>query len=205
LLLDFAGNSGRHRLVSALDILAGKYTDDEVKAAKDIAEKAPGIDAQEALEKAKGELAEKARKEAEREAARRATVKAKKVAYTARTVNPFRLFGVQDPEATRGDWQAPPADPAQIEQLKRWGFDVPPDCTSSQAETLIRKAKHRRAAGLCTYKQARTLAKQGFDTSKMRFETASSLIQALFDHNWRPPQDLVRSILSGERQPGMEG
>ncbi|HXJ32243.1 MAG TPA: DEAD/DEAH box helicase [Gemmatimonadales bacterium] len=205
LLLDFAGNSGRHRLVSALDILAGKYTDDEVKAAKDIAEKTPGIDAQEALEKAKTDLAEKARKEAEREAARRAAIKAKKVAYSARTVDPFRLFGVADPEAERGDWQAPPADPVQIEQLKRWGFDVPPDCTSSQAETLIRKAKHRRAAGLCTYKQARTLAKQGFDTSKMRFEVASNLIQALFDHNWRPPADLVASILSGSREVGVEG
>lgn len=205
LLLDFSGNSGRHRLVSALDILAGKYTDDEVKAAKEIAEKTPGIDAQEALEKAKSDLAEKQRKEAEREAARRAAVKAKKVAYTARTVNPFAVMGVADPEATR-DWQAPLADGAQLDRLAKYGFDIPDRCTSAQAETLIRKAKQRRAQGFCTYKQARTLGKRGFDTSTMKFETASDLITAFVQNGWRHPSPSeISAIMDRGREVGIEG
>jgi superfamily II DNA or RNA helicase len=207
LLLDFAGNSGRHRLVSALDILAGKYSDDEVKAAKEIAEKTPGIDAQEALEKAKADLAEKQRKEAEREAARRAAVKAKKVAYTARNVDPFAVMGVADPEAARGDWNAAPADAAQMMKLEKWyGKDVPRDCTSSQAEKLIRAFKARMAKGLCTYKHTKALSRHGYDTSRMTFDTASALMTAISANGYqRLDRATSDAILHREFEPGWDG
>lgn len=207
LLLDFVGNSGRHRLVSALDILAGKYTDDEVAAAKQIAEETPGIDAQEALEKAREELIEKARREAEREAARRAAIKAKKVSYQTRAVDPFAAMGVRDPEEFRGGVGVAHADPEQLHKLERWyGKDVPAECTSSQAEHLIRAFRRRMAQGLCTYKQQRILGSHGYDTSRMTFDTASQLMTAIVENNYHALAPSVSAaILGGVREPGWAG
>lgn len=203
LLLDFAGNSGRHLLVSALDILGGKYTDEEVKAAKEIAEEKPGINGQEALEKAREELAEKARKAAEREAAKRAAIKAKKVNYTSERMNPFSFGGVAEGDQIG----SPPADHQQLAKLEGWyGKDVPPDCTSAQAERLIRAFRHRMAAGLCTYKQGKQLGQRGYDTSRMRRETAHALMDAIVKNHWRALDPSVSAeILNRGREPGSEG
>ncbi|HET6279431.1 MAG TPA: hypothetical protein VFH73_00635 [Polyangia bacterium] len=184
--------------------MAGKYTDDEVTKAKDIAEETPGIDAQEALEKAREELEEEKRKQALREAARRAGIKAKKSQYSKREVNPFAVLHMDDPVEMNGLAGSVASD-SQLFELNKAGLDIPIGCTSSQAEKLMRMVRHRRAAGLCSYKQARLLGKKGFDTTKMRRETAGALIQAFIDHAWHPPQQLLGEIMSRTRQPGEEG
>lgn len=207
LLLDFVGNSGRHRLVSALDILAGKYTDEELEAAKAIAEEQPGIDAQEALEKARAEIEEKARKEAERAAARRANVKAKAVKYSTKEVNPFGVFGVKDPaQDPWADRYSVPATEAQLGTLAKFGMDPPKNCSRAQASKLIGVAIDRKQRKLCSYKQLRQLQRRGIDAQKMPFETARSLMDAIAANGWRDlPPAQVQDIIGRGREVGAEG
>lgn len=207
LLLDFVGNSGRHRLVSALDILAGKYTDEETARAREIVEASQGIDAQEALEKARAELEEKKRKEAERAAARRAGVKAKAVKYGVKDIDPFAVYGVknpaEDPWADR--FGSPAASEAQLNTLTKFGMDIPKGCTKSQASKLIGVAIERKQRGLCSYKQSKQLQRRGIDAKNLSFEKARALMDAIAANGWRDlPPAQVATILGG-RQPGAEG
>lgn len=63
-ILDFAGNAGRHRLVTTVDILGGEYKPEEIELAKEMTVGDGAVDTAEALEKAREEL-ERKRREAE--------------------------------------------------------------------------------------------------------------------------------------------
>ena len=92
LILDFVGNSGRHKLVTPLDVLAGKPLPDDVR--RDAAGlMAEGRLGEEALREAEEKAQERARRETERRA-RAAKVRAD-VAYRAKTVDPFELLRVE--------------------------------------------------------------------------------------------------------------
>ncbi len=92
-ILDFVGNSGHHKLVTCVDVLGGKITEEARQAAKQKAVKdgkpvrilVTMTNAEVELEKQKREAAEKAR---QREAARKAHLLAS-VNYHSQNVNPF--------------------------------------------------------------------------------------------------------------------
>jgi superfamily II DNA or RNA helicase len=91
-VLDFAGDSGKHKLVSVADVLGGKYPPEVVAAAQKAAE-APGeardiSSLLEAAEKARLERAAEAEKKRQDEAAKRAAIRAR-ANYHAAEVNPF--------------------------------------------------------------------------------------------------------------------
>ena len=56
LLIDFVGNSGRHKLISGLDLLGGKYTEEERRVAKEIAADGDLHDIEGALDEARTSL-----------------------------------------------------------------------------------------------------------------------------------------------------
>jgi superfamily II DNA or RNA helicase len=88
LVLDYVGNSGRHKIVTAMDVLGGKYTDDVRKAAGKIAE-SEAVDVKVALERAAAERElelEIAARDAE---ARRKLIRAQRVEYVQRDVSVF--------------------------------------------------------------------------------------------------------------------
>jgi superfamily II DNA or RNA helicase len=202
IIVDITGHAGKHRLISPVDILGGRYTEDErARAKKNLTKEAGEVG--KALAQARDELRAEEKAKAEATARRAAAAQIK---LRRKIIDPWAVLGREDPIGEPG---APggttPADGYQLRWLEQAGVDIPQGCTTSQAAALMRAVTHRRAAGLCTYKQARTLGRQGFDTSKMRKDTASALVQALFDHKWHPPRALVDDILNRAREPGEEG
>jgi superfamily II DNA or RNA helicase len=201
LLLDFVGASGKHKLVHPLDVLGGKFPDEEVERAKKLlADKKMG--AAEAMTAARAQL------EAER-AARAEALKALQLAkLKARVVevDPFRhTAGERDDSALPAD--RAPRSQAQVSMLERFGLQlhqVPR--TSAEAQKLIGKLIARRKAGLCTWKQSQLLNSKGIPAERVSFENASKLIEAIIANGWQPlPIARVDAILSPPREPGGEG
>jgi superfamily II DNA or RNA helicase len=203
LVLDFVGNSGKHRLASALDVLDGKWDDEVVEKARDILE-AQGMDgmlAEDALEQAAREVeAAKAR-----EAAKRLKVKAKGAKRIVVERDPFAVLGVKDPAAD--PWAArfsPEATPAQVQALVKFGVDVPEGVSAAQAHKLMDACVARRERGLATFKQVRLLKRYGIDGVAWSFAQAHAFMGALAQNNWRP-LDAEQLARVTAREPGMEG
>lgn len=197
LVLDFAGNSGRHKLVSALDILAGKWPDDVVERAK---KDATGGRSEEALARAAATI------EAEKAAAiaKRARIKAT-VNYKAQSVDPFAVLGMKDEHDPRDKGSREPLTPGQVQTLEKFKVDVPSGCTRSQASRLIGTAILRRRKGLATYKQLKTLSRYAIDASRMYMSTASRVLDAIADNNWQAISTETVTRIVNSREVGEDG
>jgi superfamily II DNA or RNA helicase len=201
LLLDFVGNSGRHRLVSGLDILDGKRDEETLDRAAEIVEESPeGIDPQEALERAAAEL-EAARA---REAAKRAKVTAA-VKHRAQEVDPFGVFHMERGESD-GDEERFGVTPSekQLATLANAGVDITQVKTRAQASRLIGTVFSRREKGLASFKQLKTLQKYGITKINVGFTRASAIIDAIAQNGWRAPSAGQLDALM-QRTPGEEG
>jgi superfamily II DNA or RNA helicase len=203
LAIDIAGNSGRHALVTAIDILAGTYDDEVVAKAKKKAADNPGMDASEAL----AEAAREVEADRERAAKKRAAIKAK-VKHTSREIDPFAFFGLHNPE--HDSWaERYRNDPtvAQVETLKKLGIDDA-GLTKAQASKLIDAASKRRAAGFASMRQVRMLAKLGIQApERLSSGVASRLCGAVFQnkatgYGWGFKPGEAAEILSAGRAPG---
>lgn len=199
LVLDFSGNAGRHKLVSGLDILAGKWPDEVVERAKQDAQDQPAMRSEEALERAAAAL------DAERKAATaaRARIKAD-VTWKASTVDPFAVLGLR----VGGDDEprnSPPATPGQVETLGKFKLDIPEGITRYEASKLIGTAIMRKQRGLATYRQIKALSRYSIDAQRMYMSTASKLMDAISANGWQaiPQSEITRIVES--RQPGEDG
>jgi superfamily II DNA or RNA helicase len=182
LVLDWTGNTGRHQLISAVDVLAGKYSEATVKAAKELLKgESHPLSAEEALRRAEIRLAEEERKRAE--AAQRALVIGK-ATFTATTNRPFATLGIQ--VESRG-WDKP-ATPSQLQYLERCRFEQKEPLTAAQAQAMIGEIQRRRKAGLCTVKQAACLKRAGMNEN-MSFSQAKEIMDRLASNGWRWPQN----------------
>lgn len=185
LVLDFVGNAGRHVLINPLDVLAGKpLPEDVAKRARELAEE--GAPTEEALAKAEQEAIERERAR-ERAAARAAKVRAE-AAYRAKVIDPFGIVG-------NGEGDSTPASHAQLAYLEKLG--VPEKelrryqaASKRDVSNLIDQLRKRRADNLCTYKQARTLAKYGLRTD-VDFNEAGRIITAIANNGWRCPDSVA--------------
>lgn len=180
LVLDFVGNSGRHRLIGPADALAGReLTDDERKiAAKKLA------DGQLELEEL---LAASEREAAEQKAARRRELNsAALVLYREREVDVF--LGDLMPAFDRDSAAARrPATPQQLAEIERCKLGKPPiGVSEAEAAAMLQAVKARREAGLCTIPQARLLERMGCDSKGVTFTRAGQLISMLAAANWKP-------------------
>lgn len=164
LVLDFVGVTRRHRLVTPADVLSAKEDSAEV-----VAEAvARGGDMLEALELAREEVAERTKKNS------------KAARWRAEMVD---LFG----DLPEGDERSDPATDRQRDMLLRSGLKLPDDLTKAQASKLIDGVLARRQSGLCTYKQARLLQRNGYDARQMTFAEANDRITQLMS-GWRRPE-----------------
>lgn len=180
LILDFVGNSGRHKLVTVKDILGGNYSDQIVEMAEaDIAaagKRGEATDVQQAFARA-ADRAERLKAEQRKQI----VAKAK---FTTRFVNPFDVFDMvpaREPGWHRG---RRPTDTMKF-CLRNAGVDnaTIEKASFTTAGQMIAKIKERRNQGLCTFKQARVLANNGYDTD-CTFEQASEIITKLAV-NWK--------------------
>jgi superfamily II DNA or RNA helicase len=190
LVLDFVGNSGRHQLVNALDVLGGKDIPPEVrKLAGDYAGR--GMDLEGAMCAAEREV-ERRRKLADE--MKRARVRAD-LDYRTQEVNPFsgrsgeafEILGMKRPTEAADVSQRMTA--AQDGLLKKHGVELPKVTARTDASRLIGAMFKRRDRNLCTYKQARILARAGLRTN-LYFEDARKAIDALAANKWQSNDEI---------------
>jgi superfamily II DNA or RNA helicase len=203
LLLEFTGNSGKHQLASAIDILGGKYDEEEIEAAKTIIRERPGTRAGDAMVEAHEAIETKKRNEAARK-----LLIAARANYTKRDYNPFDVMHMK---ATREErWSerfggAVPSD-AQLAYLAARKVDVPKDLTKAKASALIGNLKKREVLGLANYNQTKKLESYGIPAINLSYKKACDLMWEIQRNNNRPPsQAVVDGILNREREAGEDG
>lgn len=175
LLLDFAGNAGRHKLVGPLDALAPGNVDESVRRE---AERMLEDDVQD-LDGLVDEAA--AALERRREEIRRGA----HAQYFARDVDPF--FGDQLGEPYDGPWALEVATLEERTELAELGLKkIPANLTRGEARQIIEADRKRRKLGLATYKQCALLSRFGFDVKAMSKAGASARIGALVSCDWDP-------------------
>lgn len=185
LVLDFVGNTGRHKLATVADVLAGKLPPDVVARAK---EKLTGgqadvmelLDQEERAEKERIKQEAIARVEAER--VRVAQFRAD-VRYETTTADLFGHFKLDIQSILLDNNQT--IKPGQVERLRKYGIPIPPDMTAAQASAVIKKEAGRRFYGHATYRQVATLARFGIDATSMRMRDAGKALDELAQNGWK--------------------
>ena len=160
LIVDFVGNSGRHKLISSIDILGGRYDYEVVARAKEkmkskgAANGEEASDVSEALETAKREIeAEKA------EIERKRKLVLAKAKYVTRAVDPFDRYDLVE---------APSADPTMIissgeeRQLRKLLKKKYALTSLTRKQALVNEMRRRRHSGEATLGQEAFLRRRGF-------------------------------------------
>lgn len=167
LVLDFTGNTERHRLMSPVDLFGGdEPTPVRARAEKQLA--LYGGDVLAAMDEAAEEEEREAAAERERQAA------ALKVRWVTREV--LDLLGDELPPEPGLPLATVPASHEQRAVLAAVGITTPPELTAHEAQRLIEVLGRRHRAGLATYKQVRFLRTQGVDATKLSKVAAMRLI-----------------------------
>lgn len=176
-VIDFVGNAGRHKLISACNVLGGKYAEDVIAAAAADGRKS-GLPSDVAARlKAAQERLEREAAEAHR---RKHIVG--KASYRSHAVDPFDVFGIE-PEREAGWNKSRMPTPAMVAFMERAG--IPSDGVSfARAGQLIGEQKRRWAEGQCTFKQAKILRKHGFDPDSTMAD-AKVIIDGIAANGWR--------------------
>jgi superfamily II DNA or RNA helicase len=177
---DFVGNSGRHKLVSAADILGGNYDTDVVERAKAIAKEREGTgDVLMDLHDAAEQLAQE-----ERERQKRQHIKAN-ARFRQKKVDPFDVLDLK-PVHNEPPWfQGKELSLKMRATLERNGIE-PDAVTYTQAKQLIGEICARRDQKLCTLRQRKLLRRFGYHDD-MKFDEAKRLIDSIASNGWRRP------------------
>lgn len=189
LVLDFVGNSGRHKLITTADILGGDYSDEVVTMATKAAKETEGpVRMSELLKESEKAIQKRIADAKAAEEARKAKIVAK-VKFTVAKVSPFDLFGVTP--KPRGTW-----DSGRQLSLKQRGIllklGVDPDEVGyANGARLVAAQVQRWKKNLCTAKQCAALKKFGYDGKDMTMKEASNILDALAKNGWRRPQEAV--------------
>lgn len=177
LVLDFEGNSGRHKLVNALDILGGKYDGDVVELARKlVADSGDTMEVREALEEAAKLRKEQEAAEARAKARRREMIRAKTVHYTTHSVDPFDILDIKYTAPTNNYLHAEPATEKQIALLAKWRVPINETLTKKGASKLIGELMQRKNVGLCGYWWAEQVRRYGGNPKGMSTQEAKEFV-----------------------------
>ena len=179
LIVDFCGNSGRHKLMTSVDVLGGNVSDEAVAlATRRIAEAGKPADVAAELAKARQEIEARARVEEARRAA--LTAKAR---FSVQRVNPFDVFDIQ-PVKERG-WDAGKRlTEKQADLLRRQGID-PDAMPYGQAKQVLDELFRRWDGGLATFGQTKVLKRNGFAAPMRRDEAKKAIDRIAQRQGWR--------------------
>lgn len=186
LVLDFVpSRAGKFRLAAPADVLAGDELDPSI--AERVAQLSAdeGADLEGLIEQAqreKAELSERAQRE-KAEALARIIQEGGGIEYVAHRLDVESLLSAgDDPPGSDG----PRATEAQLDALRKAGFEVSDELNRWQASRLFDVISARRSRGLCTLKQARRLRSYGL-RDDMVFGDARDALDAIANNGWRPP------------------
>lgn len=199
-ILDFAGNSTKHSLVSTVDILGGKYTDDEVKRAKKKIEKEPGTNPREALERSREELRAIASN-------MRVKVKAESKAF-----NPFAVLHMDETAGQKHTQKFgyKAMDPGLRNALLNYGLKEAQLKEMSRYDALrfIAAQRARAKANLCTFKQLVQLQRFGVTEVNVPFDRAKAAMKYIEAKKWGRGDTVdpkkLDAIIHYRREPGDE-
>jgi superfamily II DNA or RNA helicase len=182
LVLDFVGNCGKHKLISAVDLLGDKFSEEvRERARKKVTKAAKPQNMAELLKLSEEELAAEKLERDRQEAARKARLVAK-ASYLLTSLDPFERLKVkrQPPSAweKRNGFVLSEKQRAVIRNL-----GVSPDEISV---SCARKLIGAHFNGPCSEAQAKVLKKFGYETNCSKKE-ASAIIEALAKNNWQRP------------------
>jgi superfamily II DNA or RNA helicase len=201
LVVDFVGNSGRHKLINSTDVLGHAFPDELVEGVIRKAVKlGQPVDILQALNKAQVEAEEEARRQAMRqaaanaalqEAAERRAIERRRgvvagVSYSSQSINPFDVMDVaakREPAWHKGRM---PSERMK-EVLRKAKVPFTEETTFWEAHLLIDEVMRRRQDGLCTYRMAQLLKEYGYHT-ELSFSEASAIIDSLKANGWRRPE-----------------
>lgn len=183
-ILDFVGNSGKHKLVTCADILGGKVSEEAIEVAKEKALKdgkpvkilVTLTNAQIELERKRQEAIEKARREKE---ARKAHLLAK-VDHSIEDVNPFGN-AQKIPVTARISRDGREFSEPQARVLRKAGYD-PSKLAYGQGKAMIGKF-----LSVPTEPMIRVLTKHGYNTTGWDRKKAKATLDALAANHWRRP------------------
>lgn len=197
LVLDFVGNSGRHKLVTTADVLGGKYSEDVVaRAAKDAQQSDAPVDMRRALDEAQAAIIREAKEAAAREEAAHRAKLVGKAKYSTSIVNAFDVLDLAP--SMKYSWnKGKPATERQIEALRRMGIPNAAEFSSAGAGQVMSAAKDRRVNGKCTFHQAKTLRKYGYDPN-VNGQEASAIIDAIAANGWKRPSAPLELVGAAE-------
>ena len=176
LMIDFAGNAGRHKLVTAADILGGNYSDEVIELAVENARKdSRPEDVMTELQRAEAELA--ARHKREQEAIEREGIKfgAKYFKYD---VSPFDVLDIS-PSRIPGYIKTKPMSKKQRDQLEKWGIP-----NVDQIQNTIHASQVMKNCPPSD-KQVRQLKRFKIPTDKINRFAANKIMGILARNNWK--------------------
>ena len=188
LILDFVGNSGRHRLMTSADILGGNVSDEVIEAAIERAKREGGamrmdklMDEEETLMRIERE------KRRMKEAARKAHLVAR-AKFTATNIDPFDAYNIE-PQVGYSKDNGKRLTEKQEAVLLKQGID-PTAMPYHQAKQLLNAIFARWNSNLATLKQCNLLKRHGVNATQMKMSDASLLIDRIAKNNWTLPDDV---------------
>jgi superfamily II DNA or RNA helicase len=193
LVLDFVpGRIARVRLASPADALAGDELPGDL-ATRVLSATSTGAEPLDVLlERVRAEAAAAEAAKLERERAERAEhqrrIRSVGVFYEAPRLDINDLLDAVTDAGDGGD-TSNPASLKQVLTLRGAGLEVPDAISKHAASALFNVLEKRRAAGLCTIKQARRLRSYGL-RDDVSFADASQALDAIASNGWRPPPAL---------------
>jgi len=187
LVLDFVGNSGKHKLVTSVDVLGGNYNDRVVEIANKNAEKksqeggGEPVDVITELQEAERQFKEEQRKQVEADERQRLRPNAK---FTTAEIDPFQVLDIT-PWRNRGWDKDAPATKRQVAYIKNNGLD-PDGLKKRHANQIITTIIKKRDSLPCSQKQAKQLKRFGYSTNATKAQ-ASEIIDKIAANGWKRP------------------
>lgn len=193
LILDFAGNSGKHKLITTADILGGNVSDEAVKAAIETARQSgKPMRMKELLEEEELKLAEKKKRELEA-AARKARIKLK-ASFKIQNVNPFDALKIT-PGKMRG-WDEGKLLSEGQKKVMREHMNLNPDDYKYHdakkiidAQFLIWQKAREGGYRAPSFKMINKLSKHGIDARFMPIQKAGEYLDAIKSNGWQGVPD----------------
>ncbi len=186
LVIDFVGNSGKHKLMTLADILGGKVSDEALARAVKKAKETEGpVRMDELLDKSEAEInAEKEKRRMEEEARKVKLVA--RVKYQAQQVNPFDVMDIR-PVKARGWDEGKQLSIPQRNVLLKQGIN-PDSMPYHEAKQVLNELFRRWNTKECTFGQAKILKKYGYnDRTHVSASEAKAIIDIIaYEQGWKP-------------------
>lgn len=180
-VVDFVGNSGRHKLISSVDILAGNVSDEAIELAKkSLCKSSTPVRVTDAIKDAEEELRLELEKRRREQEAKKARVVARSK-YSIRFVNPFDALDIV-PVKTRGWDKGKKISSKQAAVLERNRVD-PGALSYAQARQVLNEIFARSRANQCSLGQANVLKRYHLPISVSR-KQASAWLDELSKNRW---------------------